>query len=101
MRFRTLFNLAAEARERRKTVNPFEWPWWVLFLVGWAGCAFLTLSGVAIEIAHNKECMEFCSRGGNANVFRHRHEGLTIALLGAGFTVFLLGILGMFFKLLS
>lgn len=82
-------------------MNPLEWPWWGLFLAGWAGCVFLTLSGVAIEIAHNKECIGFCSRGGNANAFRHRHEGLTITLLGAGLAVFLLGILGMLSKLLS
>lgn len=82
-------------------MNPLEWPWWGILLAGWAGCVFFTLSGVAIEMAHNRECIEFCSRGGNANAFRHQHEGLTMTLFGAGLVVFLLGSLGTLSKLLS
>lgn len=79
-------------------MNPLEWPWWAQFIVGWSACAVFVLAAFAVEIAHNKECVEFCAQGGDANAFHHRHEGLSIALLGVGLAAFLLGIFGALIK---
>lgn len=81
--------------------NPPDWPWWVELAVSWGACTVFAMAGFAIEIAHNRECMDFVAQGGDANAFQHRHDGLTITLLGAGPAVFLLGILGTLSKFLS
>lgn len=82
-------------------MNPFEWPGWVQLAVGWGVCTAFAMVGFAVEIAHNRECMDFVAQGGDANAFQHRHEGLTTTLFGAGLAVFLLGSLGMLSKILS
>lgn len=82
-------------------MNPLEWPWWVQLAAGWGTCTIFVLMAFAVEFVYNKECMEFCSRGGNANAFRHKQEGLTMTLFVVGLAVFLLGSLGMLSKLLS
>lgn len=81
--------------------NPLEWPWWVQLAGAWVACTAFAVAGFTIEMAHNRECMDFVAQGGDANAFRHRHEGLVAILLGASLTVFLLGSLGMLFKLLG
>lgn len=81
--------------------SPLDWPWWVQVAVAWSACTAFAMAGFAIGISHNKECMEFCSQGGDANAFQHRHDGLTATFFGAGLVVFLLGTLGTLSKLLS
>lgn len=81
--------------------NPLEWPWWIQLAFSWSACTAFVMTGFAIEMAHNRRCVDFVAQGGDANAFQHRHDGLTATLFGAGLAVFLLGILGMLSKILG